>query len=228
MDSPAGGQMENKTYRSAPDEFLVQKCQAGDRSAFAELMSRHQTPALKIAMSMLRHRQDAEDEVQNAFWKAYQNIKRFQQEARFSTWLTRIVVNQCLMRLRQAKRARFSHIDEHAGDILLTREPRDSRQTPEQSFSQAQMWRVLRQEIRRTPPLLRHVFLLRDVQCRPMPEVAEQLGISVAAAKSRLLRARAELRNRISRHYAHARMEGFGEGVCWKESAYFLSTTKVV
>ena len=134
MDSLAGNQMENKINGSTPDEHLVHKCQAGDHGAFAELMSRHQTPALKIAMSMLRHRQDAEDEVQNAFWKAHQNITRFQQEARFSTWLTRIVVNQCLMRLRRAKRARVWRIDEHAGDNRLTREPRDSRHTAEQSF----------------------------------------------------------------------------------------------
>ena len=78
---------------------------------------------------------------------------------------------------------------------------KDARQTPEQALGRAEVADVLYEEIRRTPPLLRHVFLLRDVEQRPMSEVAERLGISVAAAKSRLLRARAELRSRMRRHY---------------------------
>jgi RNA polymerase sigma-70 factor, ECF subfamily len=129
------------------------------------------------------------------------------------------------MKLRQAKRARFSQMIGHVGDDM-TQEPRDSRQTPEQSLRQAEMARVLHQEIRRTPPLLRHVFLLRDVQHRPMTEVAERLGISVAAAKSRLLRARMELSNRMSRHYGHARPGDLHDSICWKRSVYGLSSAE--
>jgi RNA polymerase sigma-70 factor (ECF subfamily) len=83
---------------------------------------------------------------------------------------------------------------------MLTFELKDFRQGPEQQLGQTEIAKVLQHEIRRTPPLLRNVFLLRDVEHRPMPEVAERLGISVAAAKSRLLRARAELRERMKRH----------------------------
>jgi RNA polymerase sigma-70 factor (ECF subfamily) len=151
----------------------------------------------------LRERSDAEDEVQNAFFKAYEHIGQFQREAKFSTWLTRIVVNQCLMRLRQMRRAKLLYIEEAvSSEESLTLELPDTRQTPEQELGREQVARLLQQEIRRTPPLLRNVFLLRDVQQRPMPEVAEELGISVAAAKSRLLRARAELRRRMMRHAA--------------------------
>lgn len=202
MDSEGACQMQNPLYRDAGDDDLVEMCRAGECAAFDELMKRYQTPAMKVAVSIVRDKEDAEDEVQNAFWKAYEHIGQFQQEARFSTWLTRIVVNQCLMRLRKARRARFAFIDDaQTSEAAPATELRDERQSPEQILGQAEIAEVLKHEIRRTPPLLRSVFLLRDVQQLPMPEVANALGISVAAAKSRLLRARAELRSRMRRHY---------------------------
>jgi RNA polymerase sigma-70 factor (ECF subfamily) len=194
--------MQNPRYRELSDDDLVELCREGDSSAFDELMKRYQTPALKVAVSIVRDKEDAEDEVQNAFWKAYEHINQFHQDAKFSTWLTRIVVNQCLMRLRRGRRAKFAFIDDpQTGESQAPVELKDERLTPEQILGQAQVAAVLEHEIRRTPPLLRSVFLLRDVQQLPMPEVADMLGISVAAAKSRLLRARAELRNRMRRHY---------------------------
>ncbi len=212
MDSDTTRQMQNRgqvenhaSYRESNDDVLVKMCQGGDSAAFDELMKRHQTSVMKIALSIVRDKQDAEDEVQNAFWKAFEHISQFQRDAKFSTWLTRIVVNQCLMRLRQARRAKFSYLDELLpGDEIGPFELRDVRQSPEESLGQFEVARVLEREIRRTPPLLRNVFLLRDVQERPMTEVAENLGISVAAAKSRLLRARTELRSRMERHHGQA------------------------
>jgi RNA polymerase sigma-70 factor (ECF subfamily) len=202
MDDSETGQIQNQTpYRDMLDMDLVQLCQTGDQIAFGELIRRHQTSAMKVALSIVRDKLDAEDEVQNAFWKAYQHINQFQQDAKFSTWLTRIVVNQCLMKLRTARRVKFAYLDDaQPGEDLLTFELKDFRQSPEQQLGQTEVAKVLQHEIRRTPPLLRNVFLLRDVEHRPMPEVAEELGISVAAAKSRLLRARAELRERMKRH----------------------------
>jgi RNA polymerase sigma-70 factor, ECF subfamily len=203
MDSSDGQQMQNQvSYSSAADDKLVKLCQAGDNAAFDELMTRHQTAVLKIAMSIVRDRQDAEDEVQNAFWKAFEHISQFQSDSKFSTWLTRIVVNQCLMRLRQIRRARFAFLDDaQRGDDAAPIELRDVGESPEERLGQAEIAEVLDLEIKRTPPLLRNVFLLRDVEERPMPEVAQSLGISVAAAKSRLLRARSELRSRMARHH---------------------------
>jgi RNA polymerase sigma-70 factor (ECF subfamily) len=195
--------MQNRDgYQEMADDHLVSLCQSGNNAAFDELMKRHQTAVMKIALSIVRDKQDAEDEVQNAFWKAYEHINQFQRDAKFSTWLTRIVVNQCFMRLRQAKRAKFSYIDDGApsGQDVITYELKDRKKSPEQELAEVEVATVLANEIRRTPPLLRNVFLLRDVQNRPMEEVATELGISVAAAKSRLLRARAELRNRMARH----------------------------
>jgi RNA polymerase sigma-70 factor (ECF subfamily) len=188
-------------YQDSSDDALVSLCQEGNQAAFDELMRRHQMSAMKVAVSIVRDRQDAEDEVQNAFWKAYEHINQFQRDAKFSTWLTRIVVNQCLMRLRQVRRTRFAYIDDAEGEDVTAADLRDAGPSPENLLGVNQVAAVLALEIQRTPPLLRHVFLLRDVENRPMPEVAAKLGISVAAAKSRLLRARAELRGRMQRHF---------------------------
>ncbi len=212
MDSVETRQMQNRAethdqrrYCEMADDSLVSMCQEGNNGAFDELMKRHQAAVMKIALSIVRDKQDAEDEVQNAFWKAYEHINQFQRDAKFSTWLTRIVVNQCLMRLRQARRAKFAYLDDvQPGEEIGPFELRDVRESPEHSLGHLEVAQILDREIRRTPPLLRHVFLLRDVQERPMTEVAEDLGISVAAAKSRLLRARTELRNRMQRHHGQA------------------------
>jgi len=175
--------------------------QAGNDQAFAELVERHYNTCLKLALSILRDKSDAEDEVQNACWKAFEHLAQFNREAKFSTWLTRIVVNQCLMRLRQAKRAKLFYIDDtQVGDEVVTLELPDETPTPEQTLGKKEVAGVVQAEIDRIPPLLRNVFVLRDVQQLPMEQVADQLGISVAAAKSRLLRARLELRTRLSKH----------------------------
>jgi RNA polymerase sigma-70 factor (ECF subfamily) len=183
------------------DDRLVELSQAGDKEAFSELVARYKPACMKLALSMLRVREDAEDEVQTAIWKAYRHIDQFQRESRFFTWLTRIVANQCLMRIRSQKRARFLYIDEGLErEEISTYELRSTDISPEQDLARTEIAAVLDHEIRRIPPLLRSVFLLRDVHELPMQAVAEQLGISVAAAKSRLLRARTELRERLQKH----------------------------
>jgi RNA polymerase sigma-70 factor (ECF subfamily) len=194
--------MQNRTpvAEQTPDEILVERAQIGDKAAFADLIERHYATCEKLAMSILRDRQDAEDEVQNACWKAFEHIGQFQRDAKFSTWLTRIVVNQCLMRLRKVRRAKLTYIEETAGEDGRVFELASSDESPETNVANKELAEVLELEIRRIPPLLRNVFILREVQELPMPLVASRLGISVAAAKSRLLRARQELRSRLEKH----------------------------
>jgi len=192
-------------FSGIPDEDLVLSAQQGDDRSFAELVERHYTSCIKLALSILRDKSDAEDEVQNACWKAFEHLAQFHREAKFSTWLTRIVVNQCLMRLRQAKRAKLFYMDDtQLGDEVVTLELRDETPTPEMQLGNREVASILEQEIARIPPLLRDVFVLRDVKELPMQDVADKLGISIAAAKSRLLRARLELRTRLERHQARA------------------------
>lgn len=191
---------QRDAYEGQADEVLVEFSQRGDQCAFAALIERHYSSCGKVAYSILRDLHDAEDEVQNACWKAYEHIGQFQGDARFSTWLTRIVVNQCLMRLRQTRRSRLLYIEDTATEDSPAFDLAASTDSPEQIMADQEVSSVLRNEIRHIPPLLRNVFILRDVQELPMQDVAAKLGISVAAAKSRLLRARLELRNRLEKH----------------------------
>jgi RNA polymerase sigma-70 factor (ECF subfamily) len=150
----------------------------------------------------LRNRVDAEDSVQNSFLKAYEHLDQYQGDAEFSTWLSRIVANECLMLMRVRRRARFVYLDSAPSEpkspaIQLP----GSGPDPEGALGYSQLTDALRFEVGRIPRLMRDVMVLRDIQGLPMRDVADQLGISVSAAKSRLVRARAELRLRMTRHY---------------------------
>ena len=174
--------------------------QQGSEGAFAELVRRHSQGMMQMALRILRDTQEAEDELQNAWCKAWRHIDGFAGDARFSTWMTRIVINQSLMRLRRASRAGFLYLDAPA-----RRRPHgvfelhDGNATPEESLYRREISDLVRREIGRIPPALRQALVLREVEQLPMPEVAEQLGISLSAAKSRLLRARHELRRRLEK-----------------------------
>jgi RNA polymerase sigma-70 factor (ECF subfamily) len=191
----------NFQFAGVGDEELIRLAQSGRSDAFSELTHRNYSVSLRLAVSILRDREEAEDEVQNAYWKAFRHIGQFHFDAKFSTWITRIVVNQCLMRLRSARRANWFHLDEtRAGDDRAPLELTDPTLSPESSLGARELSALLRREIGLIPPLLRRVFELRELDELPMSEVAERLGISVAAAKSRLLRARTELRERLMKH----------------------------
>ena len=188
------------TLSELSNDDLLNLAQARDQAAFAELMRRNSSSSFKLALSILKDRQDAEDEVQNSYWNAWRSVGQFQRDSKFSTWISRIVVNQCLMRLRQARRASFVYLDEGAagGDVAVL-QLSDLKPTPEAELGRSELVDLLHREIRRLPPLLRNVLELRDLQELSMRDVAERLGISIVAAKSRLLRARIELRQRLER-----------------------------
>lgn len=186
---------------SLSDQQLVELARNGDQDAFGELLRRHRQKCVDLAVFFLRNRGDAEDEVQNAFSKAYAHLDQYQGEAEFSTWLARIVSNQCLMLLRVRRRTKFVYLDETPDvDDDPPAELPACGPDPEGEFAFCQMKRALATEIRRIPPILRNVMMLRDIKELPMADVADQLGITVPAAKSRLLRARTELRSRMMRH----------------------------
>jgi RNA polymerase sigma-70 factor (ECF subfamily) len=161
-------------------------------------MSRNSSTSMKLALSILKDRQDAEDEVQNSYWNAWRYLGQFQRGSKFSTWMSRIVINHCLMRLRKGRRARFLYLDDGAaeGEVRALELP-DRQATPEAELGGKEAAAILRKEIRRLPPLLRDVLTMRDLEELSMEDVAGHLGISIVAAKSRLLRARRELRQRL-------------------------------
>jgi RNA polymerase sigma-70 factor (ECF subfamily) len=188
-----------QTLSDSSEEVLVAAAKSGDTEAFGELIQRYRKACLKRAMMMIRNRSDAEDEVQNAFWKAFQRLNQFRGEGTFGAWLGRIVENQCLMRIREARNSRFVYLDE-SSDANVRIELVGQSADPEDQVGVDEVVNLLRREVSRIPPLLRNVMLLRDLEQMPIPDVAERLGLSIPAAKSRLMRARLELRSRIAKH----------------------------
>jgi len=191
----------NKDMPKPTDDQLVALARTGDSAAFGELVRRHWRKCVDLGCYFLRNRGDAEDQVQNAVMKAYQHLDQYQAEAEFATWLSRIVANQCLMLMRERRRARFVYLDEPSSEPKsLPIQLSSGGPDPEGAYSYDQLTQVLEAEVNCIPRLLRNVVLLRDIQELPMRDVAERLGLTVSAAKSRLVRARAELRLRMTRH----------------------------
>ena len=180
------------------DAELVAQAREGCQEAFGELIKRHYQTCVNIATFMLHDRAEALDEVQKACWKAFVHFDQYQGEKEFITWMLRIVENQCRMLLRVKKRAQLLRIDADSDASRLIELP--TRGTgPEEEVIGSELRAVLQREIHRIPRLLRNVLLLRDIQELPMTNVAERLNITVPAAKSRLLRARLELKARVLR-----------------------------
>jgi len=157
----------------------------------------------RIAQHITQNREDAEDVVQDAFLKAYTNLGQFQGQSKFYTWLVRIAVNEALMKLRRRRPERTVSLDEEVKteDDSLPREVADWSPNPEQQYSQAELREILTRTIQGLPPGFRTVFVLRDVEGLSTEETAEALDLSIPAVKSRLLRARLQLRERLSRFF---------------------------
>jgi RNA polymerase sigma-70 factor (ECF subfamily) len=182
-----------------PDRVLVDLARRGDDDAFAELVRRHYGRCIEIATFFLRNHWDAEDRVRVALLKSHMHLSQYHGEAEFSTWLSRIVTNECFMFMHEKRRARFVYVDDMSREREFPLELPDRSLDPERELASRELKQVLRTEIRHVPPLLRHAIILHDIQELPIIAVAERLQISVPAAKSRLLRARIELRLRLRR-----------------------------
>jgi len=176
---------------------------AGDARAFERLMRRHNGRMYRAARSILKNEAEAEDAVQEAYWKAYQNIGEFRADSRFSTWLTRIVINEALMRLRRNKRrAQFIQSDmETHPDILgaASAAPAPADGNPAQAAWRAEVRRLIEQRLDELPDDYRTVFMLRAVEDMPAVEVAVVLGIPEATVRTRYFRARRLMRGALSR-----------------------------
>ena len=182
------------------DRDLVHLSRSDNQRAFGELARRHWVRCLKVACFYLHNRFDAEDCVQTAFLKAWEHLDQFQ-DSNFSAWLGRIVVTECLMLMRVRRRIRFVYIDEPPSDS--TAQPFELAEMgpdPEGALGRAQQIAVLRTEMKRISPFFRSVMLLRYVRGLPISDVANELGITVAATKARLVRARADLQERMTAH----------------------------
>ena len=182
---------------------LVQAAKAGDVGAFEELVRRYDRNVFRIAQHITQNREDAEDVVQDAFLKAYSNLAQFQGQSKFYTWLVRIAVNEALMKLRKRRPERMVSLDEDVKteEDSVPREVADWSPNPEQQYTQAELKDILGKTIQGLPPSFRTVFVLRDVEGLSTEETADALELSVPAVKSRLLRARLQLRERLNRYF---------------------------
>ena len=193
--------LASKVVRS-DEAALVSAAKAGDVSAFEELVNRYETKIFRLGMNITQNREDAEDVMQDAFLKSYQSLNRFQGDSRFYTWLVRIAINEALMKLRKRRPNQFSLDEPVAGEEEpVFRELKDWGPSPEQRFAQTELNEILSRVIGELEPIYRVVFLLRDVEEISTEETAQILGISVAAVKSRLLRARLQLREKLDKYF---------------------------
>ena len=184
------------------EHLLVAAAKNGDSIAFEELVNRYEDKIFRLTKNITGNHEDAEDATQDAFLKAYSHLQDFHGDSRFYTWLVRIAANESLMRLRKRRPNQFSLDEPVQGDTdLMPRELEDWGPSPEQGYAQAEPQGILAEVIETLDPEFRIVLILRDLEELSTQETAEVLGISVPAVKSRLLRARLKLREKLNRHF---------------------------
>ncbi len=197
---------ETKSAASAiardDEPVLVAAAKGGDIAAFEELVNRYERKIFRLALNITSNREDAEDVMQEAFLKSFQHLGGFQGDSRFYTWLVRITVNEALMKLRKRRPGHVS-LDEpmESEEDLIPREIQDWGPTPEQRFAQTETRQILSDVLQQLDPAFRVVFQLRDVEELSTQDAAEILGLSVPAVKSRLLRARLKLRQKLNKYF---------------------------
>ncbi len=181
---------------SDSDVALVQRAREGDYDAFELLFERHRLLVYRFAYQMSSRRDDAEDIVQEAFVRAYQNLHRYRDEAKFTTWLLRIVTNLCTDQARMSTRRTALEQQEAAG--ALDWMTQGDTEDPVQNLEADRRKDALRKALNALPTHHRSVIVLRDIEEREYPEIAAILGCTVGGAKLRVLRARRALKERIA------------------------------
>jgi RNA polymerase sigma-70 factor (ECF subfamily) len=185
------------------ESTLVAQSRQGDTVAFGELVRRYEAKIFRLAQHVTQNREDAEDVLQETFMKAYEHLDQFQGNSKFYTWIVRIAVNQALMKLRRRKTDKSVSLDEtiDTGEDTIVREVAAWDENPEQRFSREELGGILDTAVDSLEPPYRSVFVLRDIEELSTEETADALGLSIPAVKSRLLRARLQLREKLTRYF---------------------------
>ena len=203
---------EGRTACAVDDVELLERIRAGDERACEALVRQHSGRMLAVARRFLRNEEDSADAVQDAFLSAFRSLEGFERNSALGTWLHRIVVNVCLMRLRARSRNREVRID----DLLPTFDETGHHSRPVRAWEDDALARLARAETRahvracidRLPAPYREVLVLRDIEELDTEQTAQQLGINPGAVKTRLHRARQALRTLLE-----PLVIGDGEGV---------------
>jgi|SRR5712664_3553166 RNA polymerase sigma-70 factor (ECF subfamily) len=185
------------------DAGLLAAAMSGQSVAFGELFNRHKRRIFHLAQRIMRNHEDAEDVVQEAFQLAFVHLHDFQGGSRFSTWLSRIAINVALMKLRKKARKVEISIDEHSEseDMSFRDAVTDLAPNPEQECLREERARILREALAELRPNARRVLELFELEGHSMKEIAENMGISVAAVKARIFHARPKMRHELDQYF---------------------------
>jgi RNA polymerase sigma-70 factor (ECF subfamily) len=183
------------------DMTLVAAAKNENSRAFEVLVERHARRVFSAARRMTRTREDAEDVVQQSLQKAFTHLRQFEGKSAFSTWLTRITINEALILLRKGRGRREVLINDltEVEEAQFALEIPDSGLNPEDSYSQRERQRILFAALNELPHGTRRAFQLRELDERSTEETARIMGISVNAVKARLFHGRRKLRERLRR-----------------------------
>jgi RNA polymerase sigma-70 factor, ECF subfamily len=192
------------TAAASEDLELVHATQTGDLSAFEQIVRRYDRKLFRIAQQVTRNREDSQDVVQESFLKAFQHLGEFRERSQFSTWLFRITINQALMKLRKRRTIKDVSLDEDFQDQedIVPREVADWAPNPEQLYQASELRDILIKTLEELQPILRTVFVLRDIEGLSVDQTADVLALSPAAVKARLWRARLQLRKLLSEYFS--------------------------
>ncbi len=199
---PTRGNMPTVSLRPEPTEdHLIDRCLNGDHEAFYELMRPYERGVYFAAKGVLNNAADAEEVAQEAVLKAFNNLSKFRREAKFSTWLIQIAVNEARMRLRKDRRQLYDSMDEQKRDDEGDYVPKDFadwREIPSEALQRKELREALQRALASLDPKYREVLVLRDVQHMSIIETATALGITEGSVKTRLLRARLQMREALA------------------------------
>jgi RNA polymerase sigma-70 factor, ECF subfamily len=191
---------ETEVFDETP---LVERARNGDTAAFSELVTQYERKIFRLAKHITQNDEDAEDVLQETFLKAYSHLNTFQGQSKFYTWIVRIAVNEALMKLRKRKSSKSVSLDEptDTGEDTMVREIAVWEDNPEQKYSRDELRDILDKAVESLKPAFRTVFVLRDIEELSTEETASALDISIPAVKSRLLRARLQLREKLTKFF---------------------------
>jgi RNA polymerase sigma-70 factor, ECF subfamily len=191
-----------RTDAAAAEQMLVVAAKNGHEQAFETLFKRHRQKILRVVLRYARVREDAEDIVQQSFQKAFVYLHKFEGKSSFSTWLTRIAINESLMSLRHGRALREVSVDDHRepeGNTASLEMP-DSSPDPEANYARRERVQILTAALGNLSPGLRRAIELRELAEFSTEQTAEQMGLSAGAVKARVFHGRRKLRERLRRY----------------------------
>lgn len=188
----------SQTGMGEEDIALVERVLAGERRAFEPLVRRHERRIFRVVLAVLGNAEDAEEAMQDTFVKAFRHLGQFRRESKFTTWLTRIAVNEALQKRRARKEAVSLDDARDVEEPFVPRRHENWQANPEKLYGKQEMRQLIESAIESLPEIYREAFVLRDVEEMSAEEAAEAVGISVPALKSRLLRGRLMVRETLA------------------------------